>query len=142
MKFLNIDKDNLYYQQERELRKEVLVRPLGLPENISEIDDNNAYHFVVIEDEKVIGCTILVRIGAGELKLRQMAVDPSFQKQGVGKLIIEGVIDFSKKKGYSAIICDARQSAIDFYVKNGFIKEGEEFIQVGIPHYQMKIQLN
>jgi len=46
------------YQLERELRNKILLRPIGLPDNDWEMNDDKAWHFVATENENLLGCVI------------------------------------------------------------------------------------
>ena len=56
-------------------------------------------------------------------ELRRMAIDPSAQRQGVGKKLVENLIDFARTKGYKQVhLTTARNMdmALAFYDKFGF----------------------
>ena len=53
-------------------------------------------------------------------RLRGMATDPEFQKQGFGKLIIEAALIELKKRNCDVLWFNARVSAEGFYKKMGF----------------------
>lgn len=90
------------------------------------------------EDELMVGCCVLTPIEDLDVQLRQIAVLQEFQGKGIGHQII----DFAEKEallsGFSRIIIHAQESAIPFYEKNGFKMEGDAFIEVGIPHFEMQ----
>jgi GNAT superfamily N-acetyltransferase len=68
-------------------------------------------------------------------QLRGMAVEPSLQKKGIGKELVRACIAFAEDR---LLWCNARSSAVSFYVGNGFETRGEEFDipDVG-PHFVM-----
>lgn len=139
----NIATTDPFYEQERELRNKVLLRPLGLPDSSWEMYDEKAWHFVAVENKKVVGCAVLVPLEDEEAKARliQMAVDTTIQGKGVGKLLINGIVKFAKRQGLAEIVCHSRAYANNFYQKLGFEKYGEPFEEVGIPHNHMKIKI-
>ncbi|SDC21726.1 GNAT family N-acetyltransferase [Niabella drilacis] len=129
------------YKQEQDLRNRILLRPIGLPDHGWEMDDHKAWHFVAVENEQVIGCVILVPLEEGQSQLKQMAVETMFQSKGIGRLLITALLRFAKKQQLAAIVCHAQDTAIPFYVKNGFEIYGEPFVEVGVPHHPMRITL-
>jgi len=143
MRIKRITTDHPHYQEMRELRNKILLRPIGLQDGAWEMYDKESWHFVAIEDDKVVGCAVLVPLKEelGHVQLMQMAVDASFQGRGVGKLIVEEMILFAKKNGFTEMRCHSRASAVDFYIKLGFQVYGEAFEEVGIAHRFMKIVL-
>jgi predicted GNAT family N-acyltransferase len=49
--------------------------------------------------------------------------------------------EVSKKMGYSKMILHARKVVVLFYQKQGYRTLGEEFLEVGIPHFKMEKDL-
>ena len=134
---------NPLYQQERQLRNEVLLRPIGLPDHAWEMKDDIAWHIVALENEKVIGCVLLAPLNEenSEAQLMQMAVHPDFQRKGIGKLLVEEVLNIARENSISSVKCHSRAKAVDFYLKMGFNIYGEPFEEVGVMHRYMRIFL-
>lgn len=138
-----IDMNHSLYQAERLLRNEVLLRPIGIPDFGWEQHDESAWHFVAIKDQEVIGCVLLVPMDAEgkNARLTQMAVKSNVQGQGVGKLLVQYLIDFSVKNKLAEIHIHARDTVTPFYELFGFKIYGEEFEEVGIKHKHMSLRL-
>lgn len=139
-----INTTNLLYQLERELRNSILLRPIGLPNHAWEMHDEKAWHFVAVEDDKVIGCVVLVPLNPEQTKtqLMQMAVETNQQGKGIGKLLVKELLAFSKSKGIKEVTCHARDNAVPFYLSLGFEIYDEPFVEVGIQHFHMRINLD
>lgn len=131
------------YQKERELRNSVLLRPFGLPDYAWEMCDQEASHIIAVDQSAVVGCVILYPLpntpGVGQLM--QMAVDPNYQKKGIGQQLLELLIQVARDKGMHEITCHAREMAVNFYEKIGFKVEGAEFYEVGIKHFNMRLKI-
>lgn len=71
-------------------------------------------------------------------RLRGMATDPDFQKQGLGQKIVQAGIEELQKRGADLLWFNARVSAEGFYRKLGFevIDDVYDIPQVG-PHKLM-----
>lgn len=138
-----ISTDDPHYQSMRELRNRILLRPIGLKDGAWEMHDHISWHFVALEDDRVVGCAILVPLNEEpeRAQLMQMAVDTNLQGRGIGKLIVEEMISFAKRNGLSEISCHSRDYAVDFYSKLGFEVYGNSFEEAGIAHNHMKITL-
>lgn len=57
-----------------------------------------------------------------------IGVDPAFQRQRVGTLLIESIVDHFRKKGVKVVRLEARKSntiAQHFYKNMGFLERGE-----------------
>ena len=131
------------YQPMRELRNNVLLRPLGVPDNSWEMYDHRSWHFVAAKDHEVIGCAVLVpsEEDPTTARLIQMAVDGNTQGKGVGKALLEQIIVFARGRKLKSITCHSRHYAVGFYEKLGFEVYGEELEEVGMPHRHMRISL-
>lgn len=138
-----ITTDDAHYPAMRELRNRVLLRPIGLPDGAWEMHDKESWLFVAVEDNNVVGCSILVPLKEDpkHAQLMQMAVDTKLQGRGVGKLIASEMISFAKKIGLEEISCHSRDYAVNFYAKLGFEVYGETFEEAGIAHKHMRIML-
>ncbi len=71
------------------------------------------------------------------MRLRKFAILPNFQGQGVGTAHIKHAIEYLMDMQIDTLWCDARTKAIPFYVKQGFVKEGELFLRSGVSYIRM-----
>ena len=135
--------NNPLYEEERELRNKILLRPIGVPDNAWEMHDEKSWHFVAIDDNKVIGCVVLVPLDDKNnmVQLIQMAVEDSYQRKGIGKKMVLELVEFSKSTGIKQIVCHAREDAVQFYLNMDFEIYDEAFEEVGILHRHMRIYL-
>ena len=63
-------------------------------------------------------------------ELARIGVDPSFQKQGIGSIMLENLIRMAKEKGYDGIrilVSKTNEPALALYEKNGFERCGQVF---------------
>lgn len=131
-----ISTDNPLYEEERALRNRVLLRPFGLPDYAWEMKDGIARHFVALDEDRVVGCLLLVPLetSPNRYQLMQMAVDFDYQKKGVGKALIHFMLQFCQDRGIQEVHCHSRETANAFYQKLGFEIYGAPFAEVGIAH--------
>jgi predicted GNAT family N-acyltransferase len=121
-----------------DLRDDVLRKPIGLQLTEAEtLRDKNDILLVCIENGEVIACCILTKINSDTVRLRQMAVVLKKKKKGLGKEILRFAEETARHNQYSVICMNARKTAVGFYEKSGYTVIGEEFIEVGIPHFEM-----
>lgn len=134
-----IDMQHPLYQEERELRNKILLRPIGIPDYGWEIHDSDSWHFVAISDNKVVGCVLLVRLDEEATKgqLIQMAVDGNWQGKGLGKQLVKELLSFAKTTGLKEITIHSRATVTSFYEAFGFSVFGESFKEVGILHQHL-----
>ncbi len=139
----HIGMEDPLYQQERELRNRILLRPIGIPDFGWEHNDANSWHFVALNQDTVVGCVVLVRLDkeASSTQLIQMAVDEKFQGRGLGKRLVEHLIAFALKNKVNEIQIHAREDVTGFYERLGFEIVGEPFEEVGVKHRHMLMRL-
>ena len=132
------------YQQERELRNRVLLRPIGIPDFGWEKNDPMSWHFVAHENDRVLGCVLLVRLDpeAGRTQLIQMAVETEFQGRGLGRELVLELIRFARQQEVREIQIHSREEVTKFYERLGFHVVGEPFEEVGIRHRHMLMRLS
>jgi len=124
------------------IRHEVLRAPLGMefdPNDISlEAED---YHIACWLEDDIVGSLIVKKIDETTAKIRQVAITAKQHGKGYGLLLATWSEAFCKYKGFTNLVLHARAVVSDFYLKQGYIIEGDLFEEVGIPHYFMKKRL-
>jgi predicted GNAT family N-acyltransferase len=139
MTFIEIHFGTSAYHTECALRHVVLRAPLGLSlhdEDLSQ--ERDQLHFGLLDGGTLAACVIAVLLSPTEAKIRQMAVRPEHQGKGCGRRMIEELERYLIAKGISHISMHARMSAEGFYEKLGYLRTGDEFTEVGIPHVRME----
>ncbi len=134
-----IDHGTKEYQQLLELRYTILREPLGLGFKEEELQKEKDYlHIAAFEEDELLGGCMLIQISNDTLQLRQMAVKDNLQRKGIGASIIRFAENLSRDKGFKKIMMHARDSAIGFYEKFGYVSKGDPFIEVNVPHHIME----
>jgi predicted GNAT family N-acyltransferase len=84
-------------------------------------------------------------IGTGRIdahgKIGRMAVLPSWRKRGVGKEILTKALQIAREQGLTRVYLHAQVTAMGFYEAAGFVGFGERFVEAGIEHLSMELQL-
>ena len=68
----------------------------------------------------------------------RMAVTRVLRGAGIGGAILEALMQQARKRGDKAVLLNAQIRAEPFYARYGFTREGEEFMEAGIPHIRMR----
>ncbi len=137
-----IDYGSKEYQLMVNLRYEILRKPLGLQFSKDELDQEKDEILIgAFEDEKILGCCMLVKTDAKTCRLRQMAVINKLQGKGIGKALMVFAENLARDRGFKNLTMHARKSAIGFYERLGYRVIGEEFQEVTISHYVMEKEL-
>lgn len=81
-------------------------------------------------------------IGTGRLlpggHVGRMAVDAAWRRRGVGRALLDALLACARARGLAAVELHAQTTAIGFYERAGFIAEGAEFDEAGLPHRRMR----
>ncbi len=80
-------------------------------------------------------------VGTGRLlpdaHIGRMAVLAQARGQGMGAKILRALMTQAQLRGETAVRLNAQQSAEVFYLKEGYTRDGDIFIEAGIPHVSM-----
>ena len=68
----------------------------------------------------------------------RMAVLARARGQGVGAQVLLALVERAKARGDASVVLNAQTHAAPFYARYGFMPEGEEFMEAGIPHIAMR----
>ncbi|MBO9535383.1 GNAT family N-acetyltransferase [Herbaspirillum sp.] len=71
----------------------------------------------------------------------RMAVLKAGRGKGIGGAVLQALIGAARARGDREVILNAQTHAEPFYVAHGFAREGEEFMDAGIPHITMRASL-
>ncbi len=122
----------------RSLRREVL-RPHQRLAEVGFAGDGvpSAAHFGAFVGEEMVA-TATVHPEEGTWRLRGMATREGFRGKGLGGALLEACVEHARAGGATAIWCNARLKAVEFYRRHGFEARGPDFELPGIgPHLYM-----
>ena len=120
------------------VRRAVFVEEQNVPESI-EIDgkDSDCIH-VLATDKK--GRPVGTARMDGKGRIGRMAVLKNYRRQGIGRKMIQVLMDYRRKNSITDFHVSSQITAIGFYKKMGFEPFGEEFLEAGIKHINMKLK--
>lgn len=118
----------------KSVRRQVFIEEQEVPEELEWDDqDESAQHCIAILDSKAIATGRLQTDG----QLGRMAVLKPFRGHGIGSDILKFLIHLHQNNSSKPITIHSQTHAIDFYKKLGFVIQGEEYFEAGIPHFTM-----
>jgi predicted GNAT family N-acyltransferase len=118
------------------IRYEVFVIEQQVPVEL-EWDEMDALclHAVVYgEQGQAIGTGRLLPCG----HIGRMAVRKSARAAGIGSAILQALMQHARQRGDLAVVLNAQTHAEPFYRRHGFARHGDEFMDAGIPHIEMR----
>ena len=119
-------------EQARQVREAVFVDEQKVPREM-EWDEHDAVsrHVLARDDEGT-------PIGTGRLfsagQLGRMAVLADWRGKGVGRALLERLLGEATRLGLEHLALHSQTQAGGFYRRFGFVEEGPEFMEAGIPH--------
>ena len=122
-------------------------------QNISAADewdgrDEQAIHFLAYSAQSdAVGCARLLIENAGDMSAKEelyhigrVAVLKSARNLGIGHQLMQFVIAYCREMAPTNIIyLHAQTERRHFYEALGFVAEGTEFVDAGIPHISMRL---
>ncbi len=128
-----------HHRQLREVREIVFIKEQGVPRELEwDGEDEHAYHFLAVNEAgQAIGCARLLANG----KIGRMAVLAEFRGTGLGTRLLDAVIEHAKQLGLLTVHLHAQTHAEPFYRKSGFLPVGAAFLEAGIQHQGMTLEL-
>ena len=118
------------------VRREVFIEEQNVPESI-ELDsrDPDCFHVLASNTKgRPVGTARMDVKG----KIGRMAVLQNYRRRGIGRKMIQVLMDYGRKNAITDFHLSAQITATGFYRKMGFEPFGEEFIEAGITHINMK----
>jgi len=117
------------------IRFKVFVEEQRVPAEI-ELDahDEESLHAVVFSGDSPVATARLLPDG----HIGRMAVLKEWRGKGAGALMLTTLMKMAKLLGHRQILLSAQTHAVPFYRAHGFTEEGEEYMEAGIPHQDMK----
>lgn len=142
LEFINIKSS--FYQEAVAIRTKLFFD--NIKNSSALIDDEfeaKSIHLVSLNEDKVVGTgrlNIENKVGT----ISQMAIKENFQNKGIGREILKVLIEKSNNYKTTEIKLGARETAIPFYEKFGFIVIGQKYPskKTGISHQQMELKIN
>ena len=131
--------DSPEYERVLDLRNRVLRESLG--RNIRDEDlsrERDYRHFGAFCGDRIVGTVQFRRESARHFHLRQFAVEPTRQGEGIGRKILRFAEHSIASEFPVKITLHARNTAIVFYKKCGYHTAGESFEEIGLPHTAME----
>jgi predicted GNAT family N-acyltransferase len=134
------------------VRRAVFIEEQGVPEDI-EMDgrDDDATHFVAIDDEPVdggpggdggpVGAARLREVEPGVGKVERVAVVADRRGEGIGRDLMDRLEATAADRGFDRLVLHAQTHVEGFYDRLGYETTSDVFEEAGIDHVEMERDL-
>jgi predicted GNAT family N-acyltransferase len=124
----------------RPIREKVFIEEQKVPREMEWDEwDERCDHAVACDAQgRAIGTARLAPGG----KLGRMAVLREWRGLGVGAALLDALLGRAREQALSRVTLHAQTHAAGFYRRFGFIERGGEFLEAGIPHLEMSLELS
>ena len=123
----------------QQVRTEVFVQEQRIPAELEwdEADTTAVHALAVNRLGQAVGCGRLLQHAPGVAKIGRMAVSRVLRSSGVGRDILQILMQAAAQRGDHEVCLHAQRSAEGFYARQGFVPRGEPFDEAGIAHIDM-----
>ncbi|MDA1076172.1 MAG: GNAT family N-acetyltransferase [Proteobacteria bacterium] len=123
----------------QDIRRRVFIVEQNVPKEIEwDGEDEGSRHFLAVNELGLaVGCARLLASG----QIGRMAVLAEFRGTGIGFKLLNLAVETAKLSGFEKVFLHAQTHARAFYSRAGFLVEGYEFEEAGIPHINMEMIL-
>ncbi len=120
------------------IRTEVFIQEQNIAENEEwDAQDAISLHFVVYDQNQPIATARLLENNS----IGRVAVLKSYRGKGIGQLLMQQIIQVAKNQKRLMLKLSAQVYAKQFYENLGFQLSGEEYLDCGIPHIDMYMNI-
>ena len=125
------------------LRVSVFVVEQQCPYQEVDDFDRQAYHVFFRDQEGLQAYLRVLPRGAVFPEVSIGRVISVHRRQGIGSQLLDKGIETARDKfGAGTILIEAQTYAKPFYERAGFIQTSDEFLEDGIPHIQMRLDIH
>lgn len=119
------------------LRENILRKPLGAVFSPEELEEEKDHIQIAgfINNELIATAVLVPELTV--LKMQRVVVSDDLRNQHIGSRMMEFCEEYARNEGYQSLYCHARNTAVNFYLNNGYTIEGEYFDEDRIPHVKM-----
>lgn len=121
-----------------QVRRRVFIEEQSVPETLEWDEwDPVCLHALVRAGGEPVATGRLLPDG----RIGRMAVVRPWRRRGLGRAVLEALLEQARARGLAEAILSAQLHAIPFYARAGFRAEGPEYDDAGIPHRTMRLRL-
>ena len=119
----------------RFVRRAVFIDEQAIPEDMEWDEFDAVCRHAIAEDATgaAVGCGRLLPDG----HVGRLAVLSAWRGRGVGAALLRELVELARARGLPRAILNSQTHAMPFYARYGFVADGDEYLEAGIPHRTM-----
>ena len=123
----------------RSVRETVFMHEQGVSAELEwdGIDESCRHALALSEKGEAIGCGRITQDG----HIGRMAVLRKWRGRKVGTALLEALLDEARRQSCTEVRLSAQVQALPFYRRFAFVEEGDEFMDAGMRHRNMRLRL-
>jgi predicted GNAT family N-acyltransferase len=124
----------------RPVREKVFIEEQKVPRELEwdEWDERSDHAVAQDPGGHPIGTARLLPDG----RIGRMAVLKEWRRRGVGAALLVALLDRARERSMARSVIHAQTHAAEFYGRFGFRRRGGEFLEAGIAHVEMTLELS
>lgn len=127
-----------YATDAQRIRQAVFIEEQHIaPQDEWDAADATSLHFVLYVDEQAVATARLLP----NHSIGRVAVLKAYRGLKLGFRLMQHIIAIARQQQRPFVILSAQTHAIGFYVALGFVVESEPYLDCGIPHVDMRLNL-
>ena len=103
--------------------------------------DGACRHYLARRRGAAVGTARTRPLGDGVVKFERIAVLKAFRGRDIGRALMDRALADAREDGHGVALLHSQTHAGGFYGRMGFLQEGGEFEEAGIPHVRMTLAL-
>jgi predicted GNAT family N-acyltransferase len=122
-----------------DIRRTVFIEEQKVPEKLEwdETDAECTHVLATNNDNKPVATARITADG----HIARMAVLKAHRKHGLGTGMLKKLTDHARELELRRVTLNAQITAMPFYARYGFVAISDEFMDAGIPHKTMQLEL-
>lgn len=122
----------------RRIRQQVFIEEQQVPEALEwDAADASATHLLACVQGQAVGCARVLP----DSHIGRMAVLAAWRGRGIGEALLMQAIQYCQLQGAQYARLSAQTHAIGFYTQAGFTVCSTPYMDAGIPHVDMQLEL-
>jgi len=124
----------------RPVREKVFIEEQRVPPGLEwdEWDERSDHAVACDVTGRAVGTARLLP----DCRIGRMAVLREWRRRGVGAALMEALLQKAREQSMSRVTLHAQTQAAGFYRRFGFSEQGGEFLEAGIAHVEMTLELS